>query len=176
MEKLTTLYRFFDENDTLLYVGITIFMPQRARQHAKNSEWHRFATRAELEHFESREEALQAESIAIRTERPAYNIAGSSQYAENEITHFHNLWVGNLEDPIHKATLDKVEELMATCNTKSPLLDKIMWAFLNAMYELWDEDKLPCIPCRALANDDILQAAHYRVCTDYENELREAAK
>ena len=176
MEKLTTLYRFYDGNDNLLYIGITGFMPRRAAQHARKSEWHRFATRVELQHFESRQEALKAETTAIRNEMPAYNIAGSNQHLEDESEHFHNLWMGKLQDPIHKATLTKVEELMATCHTKSPVLDKIMWAFQNAMYELWDEDKLPCIPCRVLANEDILKAAHYRVCRDYENELREASK
>lgn len=70
----TTLYRFFDVGDQLLYVGITSNPVTRWDNHSRTKRNWQQAVRATLEHFGTREEALAAEAVAIRTERPLWNI------------------------------------------------------------------------------------------------------
>jgi excinuclease UvrABC nuclease subunit len=70
-----TLYRFYDANDDLLYVGITKFFEPRLKQHYKNAEWFFDTAFVRLEHFATRQEVEVAESYAIKHENPRYNIA-----------------------------------------------------------------------------------------------------
>jgi predicted GIY-YIG superfamily endonuclease len=67
------LYRFYDRTDALLYVGITMDLPKRFRQHRKAKPWWLAVTRVEVEHFDTRGEALGAEKSAIKDECPLYN-------------------------------------------------------------------------------------------------------
>ena len=70
-----TLYRFYDGNDELLYVGITKFFEPRLKQHYRNAEWFFDTAFVRLEHFATRQEVEMAESYAIKNENPRYNIA-----------------------------------------------------------------------------------------------------
>jgi hypothetical protein len=70
----TTLYRFFDADGDLLYVGITHMETMRWRQHSKTKDWWREVTTIKVAHFDTRDEALAAEAKAIRQERPRHNI------------------------------------------------------------------------------------------------------
>lgn len=176
MEKHTTLYRFYDKDNNLLYVGITGLMPRRINQHAAKSEWHKYAIRAELEHFASRQEAAVAETNAIKNELPKYNIQHSSQYSVSESQHFWFIVEGILDDPIHQSIHKEIVRLTATAPKCSSNEDVRIWAYLNAVYFESNEDTIPCIPCRILTKEDYLIAAHGRVCDDYYRELREMAK
>ncbi|MCK1813286.1 GntR family transcriptional regulator [Streptomyces sp. XM4011] len=69
----TALYRLYDDAEQLLYVGITSRPKERMRQHAGDKHWYREVSFREIEWFDSREEAGQAEVEAIRTERPLHN-------------------------------------------------------------------------------------------------------
>lgn len=69
----TQLYRAFDADDVLLYVGISLNVVTRMKQHLKDSSWFLKLRRLEVELFGSRAEALAAEAVAIRTERPLFN-------------------------------------------------------------------------------------------------------
>lgn len=69
----TALYRMFDKDDHLLYVGISFDPRMRSRQHAKQSKWWHLVTLREIEWFPSREEAATAERAAIRDETPRFN-------------------------------------------------------------------------------------------------------
>ena len=68
-----TLYRLFDKEDTLLYVGVTFMPGHRLNQHYKKR-WGAEIARTELVTFPSRREALRGESKAIATESPRHNI------------------------------------------------------------------------------------------------------
>lgn len=70
------LYRWFDKDDRLLYVGTTNDLGARTAAHGKKSSWTAFSVRSTVEHFPSREDAQRAEVTAIRTEFPLFN----SQY------------------------------------------------------------------------------------------------
>lgn len=74
----TALYRHFDASDRLLYVGISLSAVQRLAQHRTGAKWFDQIARVDVQWLPSREDALAAESEAIRTERPQHNIAGTS--------------------------------------------------------------------------------------------------
>lgn len=72
----TTLYRLFDEDNRLLYVGISASRlgARRFGQHSQKKEWWQEIATATLEHYASREVALDKERDAIRSESPIHNI------------------------------------------------------------------------------------------------------
>jgi hypothetical protein len=75
-KSLTTLYRLFSAENTLLYVGISSRVEQRFFcQHLFEKDWWREVERSTFEHFDYREHAEAAEVKAIETEVPVYNIA-----------------------------------------------------------------------------------------------------
>lgn len=67
------LYRFFDADGLLLYVGITNDPLVRFRAHGTDKSWYPRAVTATLTHFDSREELASAEWMAIQAEKPKYN-------------------------------------------------------------------------------------------------------
>ncbi|REF00360.1 hypothetical protein DFJ69_5892 [Thermomonospora umbrina] len=67
------LYRYFDADEVLLYVGITGDLMRRERSHVKRSSWMEFMARSTVERFSSREEAEAAEVAAIGSELPLFN-------------------------------------------------------------------------------------------------------
>lgn len=68
------LYRFVDSADRLLYVGITGNIDQRFTSHRGTKPWFREIADTRVEFFPDRESLELAEKVAIRTERPVYNI------------------------------------------------------------------------------------------------------
>ncbi|MDX2527998.1 GIY-YIG nuclease family protein [Streptomyces europaeiscabiei] len=75
----TALYRLFDAQGRLLYVGIAFNPRARWRGHCSTKSWWQHVDRREVEWHDSRSEALTAEAAAIVEERPLYNIAGSEE-------------------------------------------------------------------------------------------------
>jgi DNA-binding GntR family transcriptional regulator/predicted GIY-YIG superfamily endonuclease len=73
MTERTALYRLYDADDRLLYVGISNDPPYRLQQHAADKAWWHEVDRHTLEWVDSRQEALDAERLAISTEHPRYN-------------------------------------------------------------------------------------------------------
>jgi predicted GIY-YIG superfamily endonuclease len=69
------LYRFFDADGVLLYVGITMNPGARWDCHSKGSRWwSRMATMTAVE-YPDRYSALAAEREAVKTEHPLFNVA-----------------------------------------------------------------------------------------------------
>lgn len=67
------LYRHFDKDDKLLYVGVSRSADFRLVQHQRESSWGPRIVRMTVEEFDSRVEAVKAERIAITSENPIYN-------------------------------------------------------------------------------------------------------
>lgn len=67
------LYRFYDQDGVLLYVGISVAPWARWRAHRRLKPWWRDVTTITLERYWTHE-IRDAEKIAIRTERPLYNV------------------------------------------------------------------------------------------------------
>ena len=74
------LYRHFDEQGNLLYVGVSLSTIQRLAQHKNHSHWFDSISKVTIEQFPSREEALDAEKIAIQKENPLHNVALKNHY------------------------------------------------------------------------------------------------
>lgn len=70
-----TVYRAFDAEGALLYVGASTRLGARLDSHRYGKTWWREVARIELAHFPDSATALAAEREAIRTERPAHNVA-----------------------------------------------------------------------------------------------------
>ena len=69
----TSVYRFYDENDLLLYVGITSRRVTRQYEHNSSKDWWKFVKRQEVEHYPSRREAMSRERGLITRFRPPFN-------------------------------------------------------------------------------------------------------
>jgi len=69
----TCVYRIFDADDALLYVGITNNLTIRWSEHGSKPWWRTEAYRYDVHWYASREAAKAVEKQAIITERPKYN-------------------------------------------------------------------------------------------------------
>lgn len=78
---MSDLYRIYDAADSLLYIGISVSAAERLAQHRGSASWWPEVRTIRLERYLDRAAARQAELIAIRTERPVYNIEGSAHPA-----------------------------------------------------------------------------------------------
>ena len=77
MREATQLYRQFDRDGTLLYVGVSLSAEARRSRHKRvKARWFDQIALIEVETFSTREAALAAETAAIATEKPAFNKIG----------------------------------------------------------------------------------------------------
>lgn len=72
----TALYRHFDRQGRLLYVGVSLNAVNRLSQH-RDASWFQEIERITIRWLPTRESALVAEAVAIATERPIHNVAGN---------------------------------------------------------------------------------------------------
>ena len=79
---LYTLYRFFDEDETLLYVGQTTNPPRRFKEHAAAKNWWLNVASIDLEHFPDQQSLNYAERQAIVLEDPLHNIALAERFTD----------------------------------------------------------------------------------------------
>lgn len=73
MDVQGALYRYFDAEDVLLYVGISGELATRESAHIRRSQWMQFATRSTIERY-ALEDVGGAERAAIEAEHPVFNI------------------------------------------------------------------------------------------------------
>ena len=71
----TCVYRFYDAEDRLLYVGVTDAPGTRFADHRRKS-WWKLAVRNTIVWHDRRRDALVEEASAIANERPIHNTAG----------------------------------------------------------------------------------------------------
>lgn len=81
---MTTLYRLFDANDRLLYIGIAERWTGRLAQHHADKTWFGDVARLTIEHHPDHTAALEAEAAAIRSERPEHNVMHNGQRSTSE--------------------------------------------------------------------------------------------
>lgn len=70
----TAVYRLFNSEGTLLYIGVARNPSERMKFHQQFKKWWAEVSRTTEEWFDSRALALGAEAVAIREECPLYNI------------------------------------------------------------------------------------------------------
>jgi hypothetical protein len=71
---MQNLYRHFDFEGALLYVGVSINAINRLSQHKVAAHWFDDISKVEIENYPTREEALKAEREAIIEEKPLHNL------------------------------------------------------------------------------------------------------
>jgi len=69
-----SLYRHFDKDGKLLYVGVSLNVVNRLAQHKNASKWYSEIAKIDIEQFATREAALEAEKNAVIKENPIHNI------------------------------------------------------------------------------------------------------
>lgn len=89
----TTLYRFYDASDRLLYIGIAGNPGRRFNEHGKDKQWWDQVARSTMEHHPSRQAALHAEEQAIKDERPIHNVVHNTADHRSSTTAFRCTWV-----------------------------------------------------------------------------------
>lgn len=67
------LYRCYDADDRLIYVGSTSSYRRRIGEHLAQSWWYSLVCRLRSEQFPTLEAARAAEKVAIQEEQPAFN-------------------------------------------------------------------------------------------------------
>jgi excinuclease UvrABC nuclease subunit len=75
----TALYRYFDRQGELLYIGISKTPIIRLSTHQCQKNWEFDIASITIAYFETRPRAVNAERLAIRAENPRYNIQGKGQ-------------------------------------------------------------------------------------------------
>jgi predicted GIY-YIG superfamily endonuclease len=97
------LYRFFDDQGALLYIGLTVNLPTRLRDHHHGKAWWQSVARMTVQRYPTRAEVVEAERLAIIAERPIHNVqhnrpkkgANPVGAAEQEDVIFSNEFVGS---------------------------------------------------------------------------------
>ena len=84
------LYRFFDSQGTLLYVGISRDWISRIGQHQKHADFYSAVAGMTLERFPDRQSVVEAELEAIKNENPLFNRADNPNYRTWQ-THFREI-------------------------------------------------------------------------------------
>jgi DNA-binding phage protein len=77
-----SLYRHWDANGRLLYVGVSLSALARLRRHRHVSNWQDLIAEVKIEHFENRKLAMAAEREAILQENPLFNGGGNREMHE----------------------------------------------------------------------------------------------
>jgi predicted GIY-YIG superfamily endonuclease len=74
MNERTALYRYYDSEGNLLYVGISVSAARRMEQHKQAKIWFKNLARVRVEHFSDRDSALQAEKKVNQGHSPYYRL------------------------------------------------------------------------------------------------------
>ncbi|MDF1606933.1 GIY-YIG nuclease family protein [Hoeflea sp. YIM 152468] len=80
------VYRHFDENDQLLYIGQSLNPLRRMEEHKYQSDWFDSIAKVTIEKFNEHAAALVAEAAAIRAEKPMHNVQYARTKAERHKT------------------------------------------------------------------------------------------
>jgi excinuclease UvrABC nuclease subunit len=75
----TALYRCYDDTNQLAYVGVSNHLGRRLHQHERSKPWWRTVSHITVAHYPTRNQALDAETRAIRVERPRWNVTHNRQ-------------------------------------------------------------------------------------------------
>ncbi|WP_053638273.1 MULTISPECIES: GIY-YIG nuclease family protein [Streptomyces] len=80
----TAVYRLFDADGTLLYVGMTYAPERRFRDHRAKRTWWSQVDGISIEWFTTRYRASLAEAKALRTEHPVHSVHQAAPWREQQ--------------------------------------------------------------------------------------------
>ena len=82
-----TIYRHFDKDNNLLYIGRSINPLRRLYQHKKSSDWFSDVYTVTMERFDCFDDMVNAEIKAIIEEKPLYNIQHKKKETSSSTKH-----------------------------------------------------------------------------------------
>lgn len=143
-----TLYRFYDRDGELLYVGITNNPPRRFSKHKSEKDWWIQVARIDLEQHPTREELQDAERNAVAGERPLHNIrlnGKSSQPApvgvENGVRAYDTLegrWFHSWIDDSESEHKSPHRRNGLAVEWQGQILERVDDSYLVQTYSWWD--------------------------------------
>lgn len=74
----TSVYLYFDASGVLIYVGITSRGARRQHEHNNTQEWWKYVFTQDVEHYDTRERALERERELIKLFSPPFNTIHNS--------------------------------------------------------------------------------------------------
>ncbi len=146
----TTLYRHFDSDENLLYVGISSRPWKRMVEH-KVSCWYDKIHNITLQHYESREEAIKAEREAITEENPIFNIQRYQtikKQNEKEKQIIDNSRLNHISSIVHYRVSYSIKEVREMTGLRAMDIKELLEKDLLSYYEVsWRVDhKIKRIP------------------------------
>lgn len=120
------LYRWWDNQGRLLYVGRSVSLFNRVSQHRRSSAFFAEAAAMTIERLDSAEQLAGAEMKAIRTENPLFNIVGGRHASDAKAR---RLIVSDL-DPTFAGHWEPIEYFGISYG------DLIRWAFKHSPTEV----------------------------------------
>lgn len=79
----THLYRYFDTDGRLLYIGVSASAIRRLLEHASGKAWAAMVSKVDVQTYPTRQDALAAEEAAIKSEKPQFNIVHNRPPAQH---------------------------------------------------------------------------------------------
>jgi predicted GIY-YIG superfamily endonuclease len=160
------LYRAFNKEGELLYIGISSQWHHRLHQHEKTSAWIEEADHVTIERFPDRETVAEAERRAVLTEKPRDNKVFAHDY-ESPAAHWAKIkkWVksGEAPDYTHQMIVTWMRETAFEVYQNKPaqLRPKaIAFLFLQEVELAARHGFRPCRNCAGVWNSSIIQPGY----------------
>lgn len=140
------LYRYFDKDDILLYVGISDRPDWRDSSHRHTAKWYGMVVRMEHQIFSTRAEAKAAESQAIVEEAPLYNRAENLAYQDWRIhrADIQQRWTARgvrRQERAREQERERLRRQRAETDYKPPESDRLVQALANLVRCVWEKDQ-----------------------------------
>lgn len=156
------LYRAFDRNNRLLYVGISGKWSERLHQHERESKWMERTDYVKIERFDTRDEVAEAEKRAVVDEKPIYNKQYNQEW-ESPQNHFQKLkrWLSEgASDQKHlyliQSMLQDFEEEQWGLKLKRS--SDVAWSMQASFGYLNAHGLIECRNCEAIDAHDMFQS------------------
>lgn len=109
------LYRHFDKNRQLLYVGISLNASERLWSHRRNTVWANKVHFTTVEYFHDSADARSAERKAIISEAPLHNKTYNERITDNDEIAYRILSDRNHKAAVRRAYKREAEEVFSAC-------------------------------------------------------------
>lgn len=151
----TSVYRYYDSQDRLIYVGITGNQVSRIEDHARNRGWWPQVSYGKFAHYATREQALLVEANAIAEEMPMENKAGAT-ISQEAYAHLMDVLERKFTDYWHTGLVEKYDEIRKDIYSFSttPAAYQIVFSLDRSIEsdENQNKRKVDCPACEDIVN------------------------